>query len=114
MEKNPSEKLVFPPTELSEEEEPPSQPTFIDEATLIDEYFKSRIDRDKTAVSERSLEFLHTYFPEATVKDWNNWHWQIKNSARSIQQLARFVKLSDNEVKPEGANGQSLPLRISP
>ena len=101
MEKNPTEKLVIPHIELSEEEEPPSQPTFIDEATLLDEYFKSRIDRDKPVVSDRSLEFLQTFFPEASVKDWNNWHWQIKNSARSIDQLSRFVRLSENEVKPD-------------
>ena len=88
MEKNPSEKLVIPPLELSEEEEPPSQPTFIDEASLLDEYLKSRAERDKATVSERSLAFLQTYFPEATLKDWNSWHWQIKNSARSIDQLA--------------------------
>jgi lysine 2,3-aminomutase len=114
MEKNPTEKLVIPHIELSEEEEPPSQQTFIDEATLLDEYFKSRNDRDKTAISDRSLDFLQTYFPEATVKDWNNWHWQIKNSADSIEQLARYVNLSENEVKPDGPNSQSLPLRISP
>jgi lysine 2,3-aminomutase len=114
MEKNPSEKLVFPPIEISEEEEPPSQPTFIDEASILDEYLKSRVDRDKTAISDRSLSFLQTYFPEATIKDWNSWHWQIKNSARSIDQLSRYIRLSDNEVKPDGPNSQSLPLRISP
>lgn len=114
MEKNPSEKLVIPTIEVSEEEEPPGQSTFIDEATLLDEYFKSRIDRDKSTVSDRSLSFLQNFFPEATLKDWNSWHWQIKNSARSIDQLARYIRLSDNEVKPGGINSQSLPLRISP
>ncbi|MFZ4520218.1 MAG: KamA family radical SAM protein [Bacteroidales bacterium] len=114
MEKNPSEKLIIPSIDLSEEEEPPSQPTFIDEASLLDEYLKSRVERDKTAISDRSLSFLQTYFPEATIKDWNSWHWQIKNSARSIDQLSRFIRLSDNEVKPDGSNSQSLPLRISP
>ncbi|MEI7895417.1 MAG: KamA family radical SAM protein [bacterium] len=114
MEKNPTEKLVITRPELSEEEEPPGQPTFIDEASLLDEYLKSRGDRDKTTISERSLSFLQTYFPEATARDWNSWHWQIKNSARSINQLSRFIRLSDNEVKPDGAAGQSLPLRISP
>jgi lysine 2,3-aminomutase len=114
MEKSPNEKLVLPHIELSEEEEPPSQPTFINEAILLDEYFKSRVDRERPAISDRSLEFLQTFFPEATVKDWNNWHWQIKNSARSIDQLARYVMLSDNEVKPDATNSQSLPLRISP
>lgn len=114
MENNPDEKLIIPDIELSEEEEPPSKSTFIDEASLLDEYLKSRSDREKPLISERSLAFMQTYFPEATIKDWNSWHWQIKNSARSIEQLSRFINLSDNEVKPDGKNSQSLPLRISP
>ncbi len=114
MEKSPNEKLITPNIEIPEEEEPPSKSTFIDEASLLDEYLKSRTDREKPLISERSLAFMQTYFPEASVKDWNNWHWQIKNSARSIDQLARYIRLSDNEVKPDGKNSQSLPLRISP
>jgi len=114
MEKNQTEKPNSPHPELSEEEEPPSKPTFIDEASLLDEFLKSRTDRDKSVISERSLIFLQTYFPEATMKDWNNWHWQIKNSARSIEQLSRFVHLTENEVRPEAENSQTLPLRITP
>jgi lysine 2,3-aminomutase len=114
MEKVPNEKPLTTQPPTSEEEEPPSKQTFIDEASLLDEYLKSRTDRDKSVISDRSLQFLQTYFPEATVKDWNNWHWQIKNSARSIEQLSRYVNLSDNEVRPEAENSQSLPLRISP
>ncbi len=114
MEKVPNEKPLTTQPPTSEEEEPPSKQTFIDEASLLDEYLKSRTDRDKSVISDRSLQFLQTYFPEATVKDWNNWHWQIKNSARSIEQLSRYINLSDNEVRPEAENSQSLPLRISP
>ena len=114
MEKSPNEKLAIPRQELPEDEEPPSkQPSFIDEASLLDEYLKSRTDRDKSLISERSLAFMQEFFPEATLRDWNNWHWQIKNSARSIQQLSRYISLSDSEIKPDG-NNHSLPLRITP
>ncbi len=114
MEKNQTEKLNTTRPDISEEEEPTSKPTFIDEASLLDEYLKSRTDRDKSVISDRSLNFLQTHFPDATVKDWNNWHWQVKNSARSIEQLSRFINLSENEVRPEADNSQTLPLRITP
>lgn len=113
MEKNPSGKPAEPAIEVTEEE-PPGQSHFIDEATLLDEYFKSRTDRDRNEISPRSQEFLQRYFPDATVRDWNNWHWQVRNSARSIRELSRFINLSENEVKPEVSGGQTLPLRISP
>ena len=114
MDKLPNENRDLLGPDLPEEEEPPSKPHFIDEVTLLDEYLKSRNDREKSTISERSLTFLQTYFPEATVKEWNSWHWQIKNSARSIEQLSRYIRLSENEVKPGGTGTQSLPLRITP
>lgn len=114
MENDPEEHLHIPPADLPEEEEPPGQPTFIDEATLLDEYFKSRTDRERTIASPGSIAFLQEFFPEASLKDWNNWHWQVRNSIRTIGQLARFLELSDNEVRPDGAFSQSLPVRISP
>ncbi|MEI6433622.1 MAG: KamA family radical SAM protein [Bacteroidota bacterium] len=114
MEKNPTEKMIIPHIEFVDEEEPPGQRTSKEETTLLAEYFKTNIDQEKPALSHRSLEFLKTFYPEASSRDWNNWQWQIKNSVRSIEQLSHFIKLSDNEVKPAGNNGQSLPIRISP
>jgi len=114
MEKIPSGKTGFPHQEFSEDEEPPSKPTFIDEASLLDEYLKSRSDRDKSVASERSLAFLQKFFPDSGLKEWNNWHWQVKNSVRSIAELGRFIALSDHEVKPDQGKSQSLPLRITP
>jgi len=114
MEKNPTEKLDLPNIEISEEEEPPSQNTFLNEASLLDNYLKTGTDRVRSSVSERSVAFLRRHFPEASLKDWNSWHWQIRNSIRTIEDLSRFINLSDNEVKPNNSEGQALPLRISP
>jgi lysine 2,3-aminomutase len=114
MEKFQGEKPSNPHSDISEEEEPPSKPSFIDEATILDEFLKSRNEREKSVISERSFAFLQAFFPEASVKDWNNWHWQIKNSVRSIRELGRFIHLSENEVKPDPSRNQSLPLRITP
>ncbi len=109
-----NEKRVVTHTELNEDEEPPSAKIFINEETLITEYLQNKLERDKSNLSQRSVEFLRNFFPEASEKDWNNWHWQLRNSVTTIQQLSRFIDLSDNEIRPEQSIHDTLPIRITP
>ena len=114
MEKFQSEKLVITHQELNEDDEPPSKIEFVSEEELIREYLQNRLDREKTSLSQRSSEFLHTYFPEASEKDWCSWRWQLKNSVRTIGELSRFLVLSDNEIRPEQSIHNTLPISITP
>ena len=109
-----NEKLVVARQELSEDEEPPSKRPFISEDEILRTLLLNKIERDKTCISPRSAEFLHSHFPGTTEKDWCNWHWQLKNSISSIEQLARFIHLSDNEIRPAGDINNTLPIRITP
>ncbi len=114
MERLHNDKPVIIHTELNEDEEPPSQQQFISEEEIIRAYIQERFDRDKTSLSQRSSEFIHQFFPEATEKDWSNWRWQLKNSVRTTDQLSRFIHLSENEIRPDHAINNSLPIRITP
>jgi len=99
---------------LNEEEEPPSTKCFISEEQILSEYIQDRLDREKTNLSPRSIEFIRQYFPEATEKDWTNWRWQLKNSVQTIGQLSRFLNLTDNEIRPDMSINNTLPVRITP
>src|SRR5664279_132747 len=114
MERLHTEKPGVTPTELTEEEEPPSTKSFIREEEILSEYIQDRLDREKTNLSPHSLEFIKQYFPEATEKDWTNWRWQLKNSVSTIGQLSRFIHLSENEIRPEQEINNTLPVRITP
>src|ERR1035437_10360939 len=114
MERLHNEKPVITHQELNEDEEPPSQQQFISEEEMIHAYIQERLDRDKASISQRSSDFIHQFFPEATEKDWFNWRWQLKNSVRTTHQLSRFIDLSDNEIRPDHAINNSLPIRITP
>jgi lysine 2,3-aminomutase len=109
-----SEKLVVTHQEINEDEEPPSKQIFINEENLLTEYLQNKIERDKTCLSPRSSYFLRQHFPEASEKDWNNWHWQLKNSVTTIQQLSRYLHLSENEIRPAQVINNTLPIRITP
>jgi lysine 2,3-aminomutase len=43
------------------------------------------------------------------VKDWNDWTWQIKNSITSLEELSKYITLTDEERQ-----SGNLPLRITP
>lgn len=114
MERLHNEKPVIIHQELNEDEEPPSQQAFVSEEEIIRAYIQGRFDRDRLSLSPRSSEFLQQYFPQATEKDWCNWRWQLKNSVRTTEQLSRFIRLSENEIRPDHTINDSLPIRITP
>ena len=65
------------------------------------------------SVSENSMSFKDRYFPEASVAEWSDWKWQVRNSFTSFEQLERILELSNDE---KGFKEQSLnlPIRITP
>jgi len=104
---------IAPPV-INEDEEPPSTRSSIREEEIISAFIQNRLDREKFSPSPRSLQFLKQYFPGASEKDWMNWHWQLRNSVRKIDQLSRFINLSENEIRPEQSGKNNLPVRITP
>ena len=58
--------------------------------------------------------FRKNYFPNATARDWNDWHWQLKNRIRDLEGLERVFELSDDEREAVIKLGRRLPLGITP
>jgi lysine 2,3-aminomutase len=67
-----------------------------------------------TVISNRSLHFLQHFFPGTSLKDWNSWQWQIRNSFTSLSALSKVICLGQNEIRPNPGLNDSLPLRITP
>jgi lysine 2,3-aminomutase len=65
-------------------------------------------------ISSRSLQFLRTHYSNATIADWNDWHWQMRNSITSLEALARVIRLSEDEYEALYSQNGKLPLRITP
>jgi len=62
----------------------------------------------------RSRAFRREFFPEATLADWNDWRWQLRNRIRSLEGLERIVRLTDDERAAILAHTGALPLSITP
>ncbi|MBE0636968.1 MAG: KamA family radical SAM protein [Bacteroidales bacterium] len=99
--------------DLQDEDEPPSLhglSTSSTDETVEEIPF---LARSTDGIPPTSMRFLKAWFPEATVSNWNDWRWQIKNSITRPEQLSKLLR----DFDPHGA-GQTLtrllPLRITP
>ncbi|MCD8351250.1 MAG: KamA family radical SAM protein [Planctomycetaceae bacterium] len=70
-------------------------------------------EKPRFVQSDRSREFRKRYFPGVSSCDWNNWHWQLQNTLRTVEDVERVFRLSDDEREAmAGASG--LPTAITP
>lgn len=111
------EKLVYLLNEFSEDDEPPSYISIVNDTSEVSfaiNRIGSRNGQERISPSPRSKDFLAKHFPSATEKDWNSWQWQIRNSITSFKDLARFIELDTNERSAISDTNHALPLRITP
>jgi lysine 2,3-aminomutase len=66
------------------------------------------------AVSRSSEEFRARFFPLATAAEWCDWRWQLRNRVRSLEDLERIVRLTDDERTAIARHSGSLPFAITP
>ncbi len=63
---------------------------------------------------EAQTAFRKRFFPKARLSDWNDWHWQMRRRIFSLEQLERFIELTQDERAAfEGRTG-ALPLSTTP
>jgi len=48
-------------------------------------------------VNDKYLDRKAKYFPNVLEKDWNDWHWQVRNRIRFTKELEKFLPLTDEE-----------------
>lgn len=114
-------------TDAAEDPEPP-QPVNSSEALLDDgaiplneQITLTNVVQDKVVktfdaikASSRAKTFARRFFPEATIQDWNDWHWQLRNQVHNGNTLSRFLNLSDHEKLAINKQGKTLPFAITP
>ncbi len=72
------------------------------------------IPRSAVLNASRSRAFRKRYFPNTTLKEWNDWHWQLRNRIRDVASLGRMIRLSEDERHAMSGSAGSLPLAITP
>ena len=65
-------------------------------------------------MSERSAAYCERFHPEATLADWSDWTWQLRNRVRRLDDVQRVLGLSEEERKTIERIGGRLPLGVTP
>lgn len=96
----------------TEEEHPPSPAvlTAFNEARTPFLLDAKRLPR----MSPAARAYRKAHHPEATDRDWNDWHWQAKNRLRTLEQLDKAIVLSEDERIGIQEGGSLLPVGITP
>lgn len=68
----------------------------------------------KLTVSRRSRAFKNTFYPRANLSDWNDWRWQNRNRISTLEELARVVTLTQEEIEAIRRHQGALPVGITP
>lgn len=63
---------------------------------------------------ERARTFRKRFFPNTTLTQWQDWHWQLQNRIRDVDTLGRIIRLSEDERHAMSDQASSLPLAITP
>lgn len=58
--------------------------------------------------------FYKKFYPSASARERNDWHWQLQNRITSLFALKRFIRLSKDELKAFQLSHEILPLSITP
>ncbi len=69
---------------------------------------------ERFPLGETSRAFKKRFYPDASVAEWTDWRWQLRNRIRSLAQLERIFVLSEDEREAVGRRTGSLPVGITP
>lgn len=56
----------------------------------------------------------HQLFPNVSDQDWNDWHWQVRNRIETLDELKKYVVLTDEEQEGVRSVLSTLRMAITP
>jgi len=71
-------------------------------------------EKNDFVISPRIDRFRKRFFPHATIAEWTDWRWQLRNRVRTLPGLERIFELSDDERAAVTQLGGHLPVGITP
>jgi len=69
---------------------------------------------DQHIVNSRACAFRKRFFPDAAGGEWNDWRWQLRHRIRTLDELARIIRLSEDERRAVHLQHSALPVNITP
>lgn len=84
-----------------------------EQATMQAHSAASSVYRANIPLNPQEARIL-SFFPGATLADWEDWRWQIRNRIRTLDMAQKIFKLTDSEIKGIKGAGDKLTMSIPP
>jgi lysine 2,3-aminomutase len=68
----------------------------------------------RLVVSQRTDDFRRRFYPQATLRDWNDWRWQNRSRVRTLADLERILDLTTDERQAIEIHNGALPVGVTP
>ena len=65
-------------------------------------------------VNPDTRDFYRRFYPGTSVREWNDWRWQLRARIRTLDELARIFRLSEDERSAVERHEGALPVGITP
>jgi lysine 2,3-aminomutase len=99
---NKSAELTKQPTCQVEEEEPPGA------------YSSGVVLEDEEPPSSSHIAITERFFSNVQPSNWNDWRWQFQNRITSLDQLVKYIPLSESQKERISLVTERFPLSITP
>ncbi|MBE0565083.1 MAG: KamA family radical SAM protein [Krumholzibacteria bacterium] len=100
--------------EAEQSDDPPSLAVPAAEPELPEPFPDYFLKKRLPVSSPRTLEFRRRHFAGVSARDWNDWHWQMRNRIRTLDRLEWMLELTQAERAALGQHGELLPMAITP
>ena len=65
-------------------------------------------------VNPETRAFYRKFYPSTSTREWNDWRWQMRTRIRTLADLERVFRLSEDERSAVARHEGSLPVGITP
>lgn len=65
-------------------------------------------------VSRATRAFYRRFYPGTSTSEWNDWRWQMRARIRTVEELERIFRLSQDERSAVRLHQGALPVGITP
>jgi lysine 2,3-aminomutase len=67
-----------------------------------------------TRFPSNCAQFRKTFFPDATAREWNDWHWQLAHRTTTLEGISVFLDPTEEERSALERSDTQFPFSVTP
>ncbi|MFA6816660.1 MAG: KamA family radical SAM protein [Lentisphaeria bacterium] len=98
---------------IDNDEEPPLYECSQSKATKVYHFYRKPVLAEADS-NPKTMAFREIFFPSVSNREWNDYHWQLKNRITTLEEIKKYLVLTEEERIALEDNGSRFPFAITP